>query len=232
MQLYGYPVLWLCVFVSAVGLPLPTSLVLLAAGAFASLGDFNIFLLLPVAITASTMGDSLGYWLGRRVGSRLLDWLERRQGFSFISPRAIVRSRAFFNQRGGWAIFLTRFLFSALGGVTNLLAGADLYPYNRFLVSDLIGETLGALIPLGLGYIFGESWEAIGDLLGAFSGLAFALLIVIVLVVYLMKMLRRMKYAPQKAHVQKVKAQEETPLHMEIPKSGISAPLPVPESGI
>ncbi len=231
MQLYSYPVLWLCVFISAVGLPLPTSLVLLAAGAFASLGDFSLFLLIPVTITASTAGDSLGYWIGRRVGSRFLNWLEQHPRHYIISPRAIAHSREFFDRRGGWAIFLTRFVFSALGGVTNLLAGADLYPYPRFLLSDIAGETLGALIPLVLGYIFGESWEAIGDLLGAFSGLVFALLLVSVLTIYLIKMLRRMAFA-QAERLRVATAIEEIPVHVDASHHSITASLPLPESGI
>ena len=45
---YGYAVLWLTVFIAAVGLPLPINLLLLAAGAFAVRGDFNIVLLISV----------------------------------------------------------------------------------------------------------------------------------------------------------------------------------------
>jgi transmembrane protein TMEM174 (potassium channel) len=45
---YGYPILWLIIFMAAVGLPLPASLVLLAAGAFAAHGDFNIALLMGI----------------------------------------------------------------------------------------------------------------------------------------------------------------------------------------
>jgi len=69
---YDYPVLWLNVFIAAIGLLLPTSLVLLAAGAFASRGDFNIALLIGITITASSCGDNVGYFIGRGWGSRSL----------------------------------------------------------------------------------------------------------------------------------------------------------------
>ncbi len=187
--------LWLSVFAAAVGVPLPTSLVLLAAGAFAALGDFDIVLLIVLTITASTSGDSVGYFIGRRLGSRVLDWLEKPRRRQLISPRTITQSRLYFKHRGGWAIFLSRFLVSALGGVTNLLAGADLYPYRRFFIYDVAGEVLGAAIPLSLGYVVGASWEAVGDILGAFSGFVLALAIVIFLVVRLVKMLQGSKDA-------------------------------------
>lgn len=195
MQSYGYPVLWLGVFIAAIGLPIPTTLLLLATGAFAALGDFNIFLVLPLTITASVSGDSVGYLLGRRVGSRVLSWLERQQRFRLVSPQNIMKARQAFERRGGWAIFLTRFLFSALGGITNIIAGADNYPYPRFLLYDICGEILGALIPLVLGYIFGASWEAVGDVLGAASGLLLALAAVTVLLVILIRSMKNMHLA-------------------------------------
>ncbi len=193
LQQYGYPALWLFVFIAAVGIPLPTSLVLLASGAFAALGDFNVFVLGIIAITASTAGDNVGYVIGRRWGSKLLLWLQqpRRRWQRLLSPRNFVRAQTYFQKRGGWAVFLTRFLFSALGGITNLLAGAELYPYRRFLFADITGEATGAAIALLLGFLFGASWEAVGNILGAVSLLAFALLAVIVLAYYLVKLVRQ-----------------------------------------
>ena len=191
LQQYGYPALWLSIFIAAIGVPLPTNLVLLAAGAFATLRDFNLAFLAAIALSASVCGDSLGYLLGRRIGSKFLDWLEQQQRFHLISPLTIARSRVYFQRRGAWAIFLSRFLFSALGGVINFIAGAEVYPYHRFLIYDACGEAIGALLPLGLGYVFGTSWEAIGDIFGTTSLFLLALLIAIYLIASLIKMIRR-----------------------------------------
>lgn len=183
LQEYGYSALWLSIFVASIGIPLPIGLVLLGAGAFAALGDFDIVLLTLVAVTASVCGDSVGYLIGRKVGSRLLTWLERR----FISSQTIVRSQEYFKRRGAWAIFLSRFLFSGLGGAINLLAGVEKYSYRRFVLYDVSGEALGAIIPLLLGYTFSVSWEAVGDILGAASLLALAALFTIYLAIRLIK---------------------------------------------
>jgi len=193
VQQYGYPVLWVSMFVAAIGIPLPMGLTLLAMGAFAALGDFSIVLLLVLTFSASVCGDNIGYFIGRRWGSKLLYWLAHPKRQRFISPRIVERSRAYFNRRGGWAVFLTRFLFSALGSITNLLAGTELFPYRHFLFADIPGEALGAAIPLSLGYIYGASWEAIGDIFGAISLLALALLLVIFLIYRLVKMAKVLK---------------------------------------
>jgi membrane-associated protein len=187
LQQYGYPALWLIIFVAAAGAPMPVSLLLFASGAFSALGDFNMVVLFPVVWSAAVMGDNLGYLLGRRVGTVLLVWLERRKRFRWITSPALAQSQAYFRRRGGWAIFMTRVLFSALGGSVNLLAGLEQYPYRSFLFWDVIGEALGVLIPLSLGYVFAESWEEAASLFGAFSGLLFALLAAIVFSVLLVR---------------------------------------------
>ena len=193
LQAYGYPVIWLTIFVASAGFPIPSALVLLAAGAFAQAGDFNIFLLALLAITAAVSGDSTGYYIGRRWGTKVIDWLETSKWNHFISASTIERGRARFKRQAAWAVFLTRFLFPALGGVVNLLAGADPFPYRYFLPCDIAGEILSAVIPLSLGFAFGASWEAVGDVLGSFSILALALLVAIFLTIYLMRTARHTK---------------------------------------
>ena len=196
LQSYGYIALWITVFVAAVGIPIPITLLLLAAGAFAALGDFNLALLFVITYSALICGDNTGYWIGHIWGSRALNWIERSKRWNrLIPPQRIVQSRQYFRLRGGWAIFLSRFLFSALGGIINLLSGSELYPYRYFLLFDSSGEALGAIIPLMLGYVFGASWEAVGDVLGYSSFLLLSLLIVILLVSRLIKNARILKQA-------------------------------------
>ena len=196
LQSYGYLALWITVYIAAVGIPIPITLLLLAAGAFAALGDFNFSLLFILSLSALICGDNTGYWIGRIWGSRVLNWIERSKKWNrLIPPQRIAQSRQYFRHRGGWAIFLSRFLFSALGGIINLLSGSELYPYRYFLLLDSSGEALGAIIPLFLGYVFGASWEAVGDVLGYSSFLILSLLIVIILVSRLIKNARILKQA-------------------------------------
>jgi membrane-associated protein len=229
LQSYGYPALWLSVFIAAIGVPLPTALVLLAAGAFAELGDFNIALLFIIAFSALVCGDSVGYLIGRRWGSKVLDRLEHSKHVNrVIPPRTFVRSRNYFQHRGGWAIFFSRFLITVLGGIINLLAGSELYPYRYFLFSDIAGEALGALIPLALGYVFETSWEAVGDVLGSFSFLILALIIVILLVVRLLRNLRSLQRA-QASKIHQPVASQSGPVAAPAtdPPTGASGQLPL-----
>jgi len=195
LQHYGYLALWLIVFIAAAGAPISGSLLLFAAGAFAALGDLNIFILFPVALSAAVMGDNLTYFIGLRVGRPLLAWLERQKRFRWISPQALARGQIYFRRRGAWAIFITRFLIVVLGGPINLLAGLEKYPFRKFLLWDVCGQILSVIISLGLGYVFAASWEEVASLFGAFSSLLLIFLVAVVLAVVLMRKVRQRKDA-------------------------------------
>ncbi|MEO8972566.1 MAG: DedA family protein [Ktedonobacteraceae bacterium] len=195
LQHYGYPALWVIVFVAAAGAPISGSLLLFAAGAFAAFGDFNLAILFLVALSAAVMGDNLGYYIGRRVGSPLLAWFARQKRFRMFTSQTLERSRIYFRRRAGWAIFLTRFLIVVLGGAINFLAGVEKYPYRKFLFWDVSGQMLCAVITLGLGYISAESWEEVASLFGAFSSLLLALLVAVAIGGVLIGKLRQRKRA-------------------------------------
>jgi membrane-associated protein len=199
LQQYGYLALWLIVFVASAGAPISGSLALFASGAFASLGDFNVFILFPTALSAAVMGDNLTYFIGFRVGAPILEWIGRQKRFRWMTPQAIERGRAYFRERTGLAIFITRFLVVVLGGPINLLAGTERYPYRKFLFWDVSGQALGVIIPVGLGFIFAESWEEVAGVFGAFSSLVLAALIALILTVYLLRKIRQRRQAAAKA---------------------------------
>lgn len=233
LQHFGYPALWLIVFVAAAGAPISGSLLLSAAGAFAAFGDLNIFVLFPLALSAAVLGDNLTYYVGRRVGAPLLAWLERQKRFKWISPQAVERGRTYFRRRTSWAIFLTRFLIVALGGPINLLAGLEQYPYKSFLFWDISGQTLGALISLGLGYFFAESWEDVAGLFGTFSGLVLAVLVSAFLTLLFLRRIRQYRQeataAEPESGAQQVSSQKEILPLREIKSERITIPLPVPD---
>ncbi len=197
LQAYGYPALWLCIFIAAIGAPLPISLVLLAMGAFAALGDFNIVVVALSAISAAVCGDSTGYWLGRVLGDPILARLKNQKRLRFISPKVIERSQIYFQKHGSWAIFLSRCLVPALGGTINLLAGIERYPYRRFLIYDITGESISALLPLTLGYIFGASWDAISGILSCVSIAVIAISVTVYLATLFVRTIHKMRVSGQ-----------------------------------
>jgi membrane protein DedA with SNARE-associated domain len=166
--IYGAPALALALLLAALGLPVPATLLLLAAGAFARQGALDGVLALGLGLLASVLGDSGSYCLGRCGGALVLRRLDKQAGWR--------RAQALFARRGALAILLTRFLLTPLALPTNLIAGSSRYTFGRFLLIDIAGELIWVTTYLGLGYTFADRWEALSELAGSLSGMLVGLL--------------------------------------------------------
>lgn len=161
--------LWLVAgttFLSCLALPVPASLVMLAAGGFAAAGDLVLWQVVGAAFGGAVAGDHAGFILGRRAGGPILDRLARRPGRS----AAIAHARSHVRDRGTAAVFLSRWLLSPLGPYVNLAGGAAGLPLRRFTPPDLAGEAIWVAVYTGLGYIFADRIVALGAVLGNASG--------------------------------------------------------------
>lgn len=196
---YGVVALAPILAASALGLPIPASLLLLAGGAFAGSGQLALLPLVIVGILATSAGDSLGYWLGRRGGAAALARFGPRFG---IKPTALVQADAFLGRWGGVAILLTRFLLTPLGPVINIVAGTGRYPYRHFIAYDVLGEAIWVLLYLALGYLFSASWDVLADILGQASQVLAVAAVALVLLVLLVRTLwQRQTRAQPRAEV-------------------------------
>lgn len=168
---YGLWVVGVSVFLSCLALPIPTSALMLGAGAFAASGDFVLWQVLAVAWVAALVGDQTGYQIGRASGAPLLARLERRPS----RARVIARARAAMLRHGGLGVFLTRWLFSPLGPYVNLIAGAAGLPRGRFTLWGAAGEAIWVAAYVGLGYLFAARLQVLTTLLAEWSALVVSL---------------------------------------------------------
>jgi membrane protein DedA with SNARE-associated domain len=166
---FGTPLIGLVLFLGALGLPIGASVVVIAAGAFSQQGILNW----PSAAILGLIGAILGDTLSFGMGHYAKDAVQKRFG---KSP-AWRNARASFQNRAGAAIFLTRFLITALAIPTNLIAGGSGYKYTRFMAYDTAGEILWIGLYGGLGYLFGAQWELAYDFMSNFGGLILGLVI-------------------------------------------------------
>ena len=140
---YGLGALGLSLFLAAAGVPLPSTLFVIAAGAFVRQGVFDPVATFVCMLGCVVLGDAVSYGIGRfaRTG------IERRFG----RRRTWLRAKRLLLERGVTAIFLTRWMLTAFAAPTNLAAGSVGYPFRRFLAVDLAGELTWILLYGGLG---------------------------------------------------------------------------------
>jgi len=147
---HGYATTMIIMFLGACGLPLPLSVVLLAAGANAHRGTLNPGLLMLYAASASLLGDTLMYLGGRYTGWWLLTNICR------LSPHpedCIFGSATSFHKRGPKTLMFAKFV-PGLSTVAAPLAGSLNMRLLRFLRLDACGVALYVTAWTTVGFVF------------------------------------------------------------------------------
>src|SRR2546421_8267601 len=133
LGVYGAPALFVILLIGCVGMPMPATLLLLAAGSFVEQGEMSLWPVLVLASVGAIIGDNIGYALGRWGGQSAAPRIGRLVG----GERQLRRAEYWLRSWGGAGVFLTRWLFTPLGPVVNLTSGATRYPWPRFLLYDV-----------------------------------------------------------------------------------------------
>lgn len=174
---YGVWLVALVTFLSCLALPVPSSLVMLTAGAFAASGDLDLSSVMVAAFAGAILGDNTGYALTRKGGARLERWLNGN-----ASRRALMsKAGAYMARWGGISVFLSRWLVSPLGPYVNYASGLTAMSWPRFALWGAAGEAVWVGLYVTLGYVFAANLAAIAALLGNLSGFAAGLVVVAVL---------------------------------------------------
>jgi membrane protein DedA with SNARE-associated domain len=158
----GIPLLFLVTFLSCLMVPVPSSLLMLAAGAFAAGGDLSITAVVLASYSGAVLGDQAGYTAARLFQTRIDSALVGRANAAQMMAAAKDR----LSRRGGLTVFLTRWLMSPLGPYVNLTAGATGFGWMRFSVASAGGELVWVTLYAGLGWAFASNIDMIADLSG------------------------------------------------------------------
>ena len=169
---YGVPLLGIVVFFGGLGIPLPCTALVIAAGAFARQGILPWYSAIPISIVSVVIGDAISYSFGHYSREFVL---RRFSG----SPRWLQAEQAF-QKWGPSTIFFSRFLVTAIALPVNLMSGTTRFPFAKFLLLDFLGEVLWIIGYGGLGYVFSSQWETVSQIVGDFGGLLLGLVILII----------------------------------------------------
>jgi len=131
---YGYAGLFVCNLTEGFGIPLPGETLLVGSAVLATTGDFDIWLVVPLAFFATVLGNCVGYLIGRTGGRSLL--LRCR-----IPTARLERVESFFARRGALVVVVARFL-DGLRQTAPLVAGSLQMPWWRFFSASTVGAAI------------------------------------------------------------------------------------------
>lgn len=150
----GYIGLFAIVFAESglfFGFFLPGDSLLFTAGILASQGILSIWILIPLLFVAAVLGDNVGYWTGRKLGS----WLMKQKDSFFFKKHHLLKAQRFYEQHGGKTLILARFM-PAIRTFAPIAAGMAQMHYNTFFMFNIIGGAIWAIGMTVLGFFLGN----------------------------------------------------------------------------
>ena len=178
---YGYGAAFVAVTVEGIGIPTPGQTLLMASALEAAAGRMNIALVLFLVTLAATLGNSIGYAVGRWGGRMVLGKLK-------VNPQRQQQLDDLFKRRGGIVILFARFL-DGLRQLNGIVAGIMRMPWWTFTAYNVAGAILWTCT-WGLGtYYLGRDIHVITPFFLRHRRmlLALGLTAFVVLVVYLLR---------------------------------------------
>lgn len=188
LQSWGYGLVFVSMVLESAGLPLPGETITLLGGYAAGSGHLNGIAVIAAAASGAMLGDSIGYWIGRRLG---WSFLERMNRLLKQSPEQLERLRLNFVRHAGKSVFLGRFV-ALLRVMAGPMAGAVGMPYRRFLVFNASGAVLWASTMVGLAWLGGR-WIPLERLLQGVMEFGLGVLALVVLVLLIPWLLARLE---------------------------------------
>jgi len=169
LLVYGYLLLFGWVLVEQLGVPLPATPVLLAAGALSAEHELNFAFALGAGLGAALLADLAWFLVGRHYGSFVLRLLCK---LSLEPTTCVRRTESSYSHRHGVTLLYAKFV-PGLSILAPPVAGQKGMALRAFLFFDGIGATLWVGSLLGCGRVFGVALKTnphLLDMAGRFSG--------------------------------------------------------------
>jgi membrane protein DedA with SNARE-associated domain/rhodanese-related sulfurtransferase len=187
---YGYLLLFTWVLIEQLGIPLPATPVLLAAGALSAEHGISFPLALLAGVLACVSSDTMWFLVGRRFGHHVLRILCKLS----LEPTVCVRrTQDSFSRRREFTLLIAKFV-PGLATLAPPVAGENGMGLGRFLLFDAAGATLWISALLSAGRLFGDALKRDPSLLnwvGRFSG---SLLVLGILAFFVGRIVRRRRF--------------------------------------
>lgn len=191
----AYVVIFIVLYVSGAGVPIPEEFPLAASGYFIAIDKMSWWGVALNVGGALVLGDLTAYWLGRRFGNAI--W--KVPPFRWVlTPARFAKVKQRFHEHQGKALFFGRF-FAGVRLVTFIFAGITRVRVIKFVIIDALAAMLSAPIFIVVAYLFGQHLESARHAVGRANLVMMAIVLTVIgvcWVVWEFKKRRREQTAP------------------------------------
>ena len=186
MAKYGYLGIIFAMFAENVFPPIPSELIMPAAGFASAKGDLNILLVIAAGTFGSVLGALPLYYLGSLFNEERLVIFTKRYGkYVFIKPEDILSSNVWFDKHGKKAVFFGR-MVPGIRSLISIPAGMNKMSLVSFVILTALGASIWTTILTLSGFYLGRNYEVIAAMLAPYSKV-FLLLAIVMIVVWLIR---------------------------------------------
>lgn len=139
-----------------VGVLVPGEIGIVLGGVLANQGKLPLTAVIAFAILGAIIGDTIGYFVGKRWGETILHKVPAR----LLDQQKLDKTKDAITRWGGKAVFIGRFT-AALRALVPGASGMSGMHYPTFLIWNVLGGAIWATIFVMIGYLAGSQYQQI-----------------------------------------------------------------------
>ncbi len=187
---YGYLIVFGWVLLEQLGMPLPSTPILLTVGTLTATHNMKIEWIVLAVMAASAISDSIWFHLGRRYGSAVTHWICK---FSLEAASCVRKTEDVLTRHGSVGLLMAKFV-PGLNTMAAPLAGQSKMQYRVFFLYDMAGTFLWVTSFVLMGRFFGDAIRRNGLILHWLSRSAFGLVVLVVLGIVIRRIVRQKSF--------------------------------------
>jgi membrane protein DedA with SNARE-associated domain len=161
---HGYGALYLLLALGVVGLPIPDETLLVFTGYLIGRGTLNPVGAFAAAVAGAWTGISGSYLLGRTLG---VGAVHRYGKYIHFTEDRLAYVHRWFDRIGHWML-VAGYYITGVRHLTAVVAGMSKLEFPTFMAYAWTGGALWVTTFLTLGYLLGENWRQVAELVNRY----------------------------------------------------------------
>lgn len=159
----------LMMFLENVFPPIPSELIMPAAGFAAAMGRMELWLVIAAGTAGSVIGALPLYYLGTLLDEQRLFALTDKYGkYLLLTRDDIIKAQSWFDRYGNSVIFFGR-MIPAIRSLISIPAGMARMPMLPFLLLTTLGSAIWSALLAYAGFVLGVNYQKVADYIAPIS---------------------------------------------------------------